>query len=112
MNSNVTFELTPKSNPQGKVFEPGEGETGIKVVDQYFFTETPDMKGTRRVLKAPIVRKTITKLFEIDPIALVSEEIHSIHVMGDEIEIVFGCSNKYLEPIYEFVVALTEELVE
>ena len=66
------------------------------------------MKRTRRVLKAPKVRKTITKLFEIHSKHVVSEEILSIHVMGDEIEIVFAYSNKYLEPIYEFVVALTE----
>ncbi len=102
MDSGVSFELSKESNKSGKVYEPGEGKSGIKSVDRRFWVESPDMKTTVKVLNAPKVENTLGR----------TREIFSVHVMGDEIEIVFGFRNELLDPIYDFVRELAHELMD
>lgn len=102
MDSGVSFELSKESNRIGKVYEPGEGKSGITSVDRRFWVESPDMKTTGKVLDAPKVENVLRK----------TREIFSVHVMGDEIEIVFGFRNELLDPIYDFVRELAHELMD
>ncbi|MFX1582167.1 MAG: hypothetical protein ACFFCJ_08075 [Promethearchaeota archaeon] len=102
MDSGISFELTGKKSAAGKVYEPGEGETGIEIVDRHFWTESPDLKSAIRVLDTPKVKKVLAKL----------KKVYSVHVMGDEIEIVCEAKIELLEPIYDFVTALAQELLD
>lgn len=100
-DSGMSFELAGKKIHVGKVYEPGEGVTGIDVVDRRYRVESPDMKSTVMVLGAPNVQKALNEV----------RGVRSVHVMGDEIEIVFDFRNKLLDPIYDFVRELTQELM-
>ena len=102
MDCGISFELMRKIVSSGKVYEPGEGTTGIEGVDKQYWTESPDMKTTIQVLGAPTVQNALLNI----------KDVYSIHVMGDEIEIVFGFRNELLKPIYEFVLALTHEMMD
>ena len=101
-DSGLSFELVAKKIDVGKVYEPGEGVTGIDVVDRRYRVESPDMKSTVRVLGAPNVQRTLMEV----------REVRSVHVMGDEIEVVFGFSNEQLDPIYDFIRELAQEMMD
>lgn len=100
-DSGMSFELVKKKIDVGKVYEPGEGVTGIDVVDRRYRVESPDMKSSVRVLGAPNVQRALIEI----------REVRSVHVMGDEIEVVFGFNNELLDSIYDFVRELAQELM-
>lgn len=102
MDVGISFELTSKKSRRGKVYEPGEGETGVDSVDKLFWTESPDLKVVAQVLGAPKVQKNLNRVYGV----------HTVHVMGDEIEIVLDFRNELLERIYDFVVALTHAMMD
>ncbi|MFX1565253.1 MAG: hypothetical protein ACFFCH_04620 [Promethearchaeota archaeon] len=102
LDTGINFELTSKKHRNGKVYEFGEGETGVDSVDKFFWVESPDAKAAAQILGAPKVQNTLDKI----------HVIHSLQVMGDEIEVVFRFWNSWLDRIYDFVLALTHEMMD